>query len=296
VVYHTDCRFVSDGFAAGRAGTTLGHHTFADLWIQVWDKIEDIGIESVGVVWNKGHASQKDVQAGKILAWQRQGNRHADKQAKCGAALHPSVAATKAKHDVSFKVVTIIARFMARIGVRAHAGPYDATPDRMAQYYRTPKEPRRRATRESQHEPVRCGDVLICWRCCKAARCKANLLRAPCTPIGDNSHSLWALGPHIFCSKCGARTATRLRLLKSTCAGAPGSATQARLLSLLKRGIVPPGTEIRFGRPVPCIEAFAREGETVQPPLNRVDPLESVVDAILSTAGLLGEAPVGPLI
>jgi hypothetical protein len=137
-------------------------------------------------------------------------------------------------------------------------GPYDAAPDRTAQYHKGPKGPRRpRLRADSAHIPQICGEHIVCWRCCRAAKCTTNLNRHPCLQAGDSAHKIWTLGSHFFCSRCGARTQERVRLLKKECKGHPGSATQARMLKRLKMGIPPTSGLVAPGsRPVPCEMVF----------------------------------------
>ena len=44
MTFHTDCKYVRDGFLSGRHATTHCKHTYADLWRKVWDAIEDVGL------------------------------------------------------------------------------------------------------------------------------------------------------------------------------------------------------------------------------------------------------------
>ena len=71
-----------------------------------------------------------NVTAGKLLAWQRTGNRYADSIAKKGAALHPSVADVALNHDRRCRALMLVARFASRINLRVHEKNYDATPVR----------------------------------------------------------------------------------------------------------------------------------------------------------------------
>ena len=72
--YHTDCRWVSDGFIGGRQATAGGTCVFADVWAAVWSMVDDIGESNVACSWIKGHASLADVDRKVIKGWQRLGN------------------------------------------------------------------------------------------------------------------------------------------------------------------------------------------------------------------------------
>ena len=288
VHYHTDCKWVVDGFHAGREGTVKGHHTHADLWCQVWDKVDDIGRldadgnPNIRVSWIKGHTTQRSVAEGKIKEWQRDGNRHADKQARAGAAAHPRNAAAVTKYNKSCIVSVMIAKFAARISARVHKGMYDATPDRRAKTFFLPRK--KRAPKEScaRHSIRSIGSHFVCWNCGSAAATKENLLRKPCVKQESQRHVLWQLGDFIFCTRCGGRTSARVRLLRKKCCGKPTSATTANTLKLLKKGRLP-GKCGWVGRPTPVPWDTPRGDNATCPPC--VDPIAEC----LFTPGLIGE-------
>ena len=245
--YHTDCKFVSDGFCAGPAGTTRGCHMFADLWRLVWAAVEDIGligadgVPQVRVSWIKGHSSRKAVAEGKIKEWQRTGNFHADRYAKIGASLHNSFTALITKHDRAVRSCMYLSRFIGRISVRVHKSFPDAAPDRRAQACagrrpaRTPKEAVRHL-----HQTSTSGKLIVCWKCGQASSNLTLLGKRPCKSIEDAKHVLWRIGDELyFCTRCGSRSSKRVRLLKDPCLGAPKSSTTSRTLRDLKRGILP---------------------------------------------------------
>ena len=44
----TDCKSVADGFNVyGRVGTTSQDSDYADLWKDIWDRVEDHGVDFV---------------------------------------------------------------------------------------------------------------------------------------------------------------------------------------------------------------------------------------------------------
>ena len=295
-VYHTDCRFVSDGFLLGRVGTTRGGCVHADLWVLVWDKIDDIGEfdqdgnRVIAVTWIKGHASRKLVQEGRLKEWQRDGNFAADNLAKRGARLHPSAPAIIKAYDDRFRFITVLCKFLARVSARVHNsryGIYDAAPDRRHKE-REDRAPRRRAKvrlLDKRHAAGRHGGAWHCWVCCKSAVCLQNLQRKPCVARGNLGHSLWELGPTFFCSRCGAHTERRFRLLAQPCQGRPAAGTtRAAILKRFKKGYL--GKE-HVGRPMPCALRAGVGG--LRPPryLEAIDG--DLLDQPLSERARLGE-------
>ena len=266
--YHTDCKFVSDGFAGGPAATTMGHHEFADLWRLVWAKVADIGLKDaegcplIRVSWIKGHTSEKAVAQGKIKEWQRDGNKRADKAAKAGARLHQPFPTVLTKHDRACKFVTFIAKFMARVSARVHRGPYDATPDRRAKR-KIRAAPSARTPREARHQHVWHNGVVTCWLCCTSSRTIKNLEKRKCVRSKINTHTLWECGDFLFCARCGSFSKDRVRLLRRPCPGRPGSETTKAKLNNFKKGI-PPYKGSPRATPLPLTMAAASSSTPTQ--------------------------------
>ena len=198
--------------------------------------------------------------------------------------MHPRNASAVTKYERSTKVAVAIAKFVSRVSVLVHKGPYDATPDRRAKAFfltrkkRAPKEPAER------HQIRTLGSSYVCWVCGSAAATKENLLRKPCVKRDNQQHVLWALGDCVFCARCGARTSVRVRKLGRVCCGAPSSVSTARNLKSLRNGRIP-GVPGWHGRPSPVPWAPSRAKglpETCSP---CIDPLASAC----FTPGLLGE-------
>ena len=303
VRYWTDCRFVVDGFRAGRAGTTQGVHVHADLWKQVWDIVEDRGEDSVRVDWCKGHATRKAVVEGKILEWQRVGNGAADAAAKEGAALHPSVQGVYDREMLRQRSVALVARFLARINLRVHkVGPYDASPDRSAKY--RDKELVKRKAKERQvideypHNEAQIGaNAWICYDCGGLQRSRRALLATPCGPTvtPEGKHTIWRVGQYVFCIKCGHWSNQRISKLRARCNGSPSSQSAKRVLDTkLKRGFGPYAKDkdwLGVPQPLgvePAVAVAAPAAPAVVPP-----SMEEELDGLLLDAAFLGGFATG---
>ena len=250
--FHTDCKYVSRGFASGRAGTTQSIHLYAGIWKQIWARIDQInlvdwieGNNLVHVSWVKAHATFYDVLNGKITSRQRTGNHAADGQAKEGAGTHPDVTSFVERHERRSFFVTLIGKYAARLTAFVHKLGGDATPNRNA-WHVAPKGKGAVAVTRHVHEIHQVGHRFICWNCNSHAANLDALTRQSCAPPGEPTpqtdslgHVLWQLGDSTFCIRCGGRTCTKLRTLKCDCVGAPPSTSTAVALKGLKRGIHP---------------------------------------------------------
>ena len=110
-----------------------------------------------------------------------------------------------------------------------------------------------------------------------------------CVRKRDPAHTLWKTGSVIFCTRCGCRTSTRIRLLAQKCLGSC-SGTRKSTLSRMNRGLDP--TEDRFlGPPVPYYAPIALRDGIVLPRSGYPDPDAAfqVFLEELDIPGLIGE-------
>ena len=120
----TDCKFVSDGYAAGYRTTCSSGYAHADLWRLFWNRIDDLGgAEQVVIKWNKGHASRADVQRAALTDWQRTGNHRADQLARDGAACHPSADSIAEKHQEVVLLNQFYLKYCTRVCLQVESGP-----------------------------------------------------------------------------------------------------------------------------------------------------------------------------
>ncbi len=91
VVAVTDYKNLVTGLAAGRKVCTASGQKDAGAWKLIWDKVDDIGRESIQLIKVPAHKSRQEVLNGaagiSIRDWT--GNAEADKAARAGAMLHP---------------------------------------------------------------------------------------------------------------------------------------------------------------------------------------------------------------
>ncbi len=101
---HIDNKEVVDGFTNGRSWCTEPGRDGADLWRQIWDKWDDIGIgiENLKV---KAHTDEYAVDEGLISARDRLGNMLADREAREGAKLSEMLSPTSAARGELAKAV-----------------------------------------------------------------------------------------------------------------------------------------------------------------------------------------------
>ena len=62
------------------------------------------------------------VEKGKMKAWQRTGNVHADKMAKVGAQMHPQLEAIIDMHERATKLCVLISKHIGRTLALVHKG------------------------------------------------------------------------------------------------------------------------------------------------------------------------------
>ena len=84
LVVCVDNQGVIDGIIAGKDWCCSSRRPAADLWRQIWRRLDDIGLEGLEFVKVKGHATQADVDAGRSTTLDRLGNDHADHFAGMG--------------------------------------------------------------------------------------------------------------------------------------------------------------------------------------------------------------------
>ena len=65
----------------------------------IWDKIGDLKDDRVFIWKVRGHATQADVDSGRIMAWHTTCNEHADHFAKYGSALAEHLSPTRLDRD-----------------------------------------------------------------------------------------------------------------------------------------------------------------------------------------------------
>ena len=190
-----------------------------------------------------------------MTEWQRTGNNKADALAKKGAQCHPCVAEIARKHELRCRSAALIGRYLARVSAELMKYGGDSTPDRSAQHlHRVSTQRKRQPPVEHRHEVSALGNKVVCWKCARSALTVDCLRKQVCIDASSRTHTLWSVGDTAFCTRCGARSKERVRLLRAQCTGAAGSASRARELARMKLGYEP-GKAEHSGPPKPDVAA-----------------------------------------
>ena len=113
---------VVNGCSRGKAWCTAAARPAADLWRQVWRRMEDIG-SGITILKCKGHATEADVTAGRATALTRAGNANADFFAGCGVTMAEHAAPAE-RSRLAYREAT---RWYRWLGVLAGNLPQDTT-------------------------------------------------------------------------------------------------------------------------------------------------------------------------
>ena len=123
LVLHTDNSTVYRGLRRGRAWCTSANRSHADLWVRIWNMIDDLGGYCDSGVLGckvKAHRTKKDTEAFSLTdARHTLGNEVADSCAKAGARAHNHAPETISKYIAAHTLVTDVLSFAARILVVA---------------------------------------------------------------------------------------------------------------------------------------------------------------------------------
>ena len=81
-------RELLDGVAAGPEVCCSARHAYAEIWVLLWHKVRDIGLENLTFVKVKAHVDPASQPSGSNARRDAVGNQWAHKCAKRGAGLH----------------------------------------------------------------------------------------------------------------------------------------------------------------------------------------------------------------
>jgi hypothetical protein len=252
-VYHVDNQWVVDCFAGGRACCTKANHVFADLWLRIWARLDDIGSDAVSVEKVKGHLRLCDLRTVQD-GMRRIANNMADSAAKLGAKEHPADASASLRVARTSKMVTVLGRYLGR-----HAAKFErqGAQPRAAFPKKRPRLALTRALKRSAHSAYQRGGRWRCGRCLRSSATAKGLLGLKCR--AGKEHRVWRHGDVLFCSRCGAYSRRKARLLMVAC-GRRTSAAGKKVLRLLSRGVCPATGRHLPGHAVPHgVEDFDRQ-------------------------------------
>ena len=272
----TDCAGILSGLKRGKKWCCCSSRAAADIWQAIWHILDDLGLDQVTVVKEKGHATEADVQSGRIAAWEKTGNEHADHFARYGSALAehcvPSKLARNAYREAInwYKwLLVLAANWPNDVQQRVHGSPglsrAPSVPPAFPQQHRSTVELCSLALHnESPHclevsnGSVRCsicnrqvtaGGTGSLAKIFAASPCRGDVatraVDANDTPqrsqAGQGLH-LYQTGALTWCRRCGAYSAERLNGLGRQCVG-PSSA-RASQLARLQAGRHPLSNEV----------------------------------------------------
>ena len=259
-----DNEVVVDSYARGRAWCVDACRPAADLWDLIWAKVEDLGGQAIDIMKVKGHATDADVEAGRVTKWQKAGNDHADHFACMGSALAEHISSTPEARR-SFAQAK---DWYAWLAVLVENWPSD-TQKRGCKRKTGPRPGEGTRKRRRTQLPLGSSPDKSTW---SGLPCAANGggsgegggERSSSTPGTNNDancgpkapvrygrgHTLYRSGDMLWCSICGAYAAKRLKSLKEPCTGAAGKGPRAGQLARLLKGEHPLIKSERMPRPV----------------------------------------------
>ena len=190
------------------------------------------------VVKVKAHATRNDVLEGRVLAIDKAANDFADEQAKAAALRHPSSQAAEARCTRTWQSCTMVAKYLARVHVRAAELGHDTTA--RSQRLKPTRELLRvmRASRPTEHRLFLRDGRWRCTFCLRSAMTQQALRAAACRH--GRLHTILVTGHLYFCARCGAYTRKRARLLLAQCRGRPPRGSHgSKVLAKLAAGRCP---------------------------------------------------------
>jgi len=271
-----DNKGVVDGWARGRVWCCSSARPAADLWLQFWRLVEDIGIEGIQICKCKGHATEADVQAGRSTAFLKRGNDHADHFAGRGADVAEDQVPSEEAHAAYLEAKRWYA-WLSTLAMHWPADTQERPAERQAAKRACRKSPRPYALHaRCPHELYESKGQLRCRKCPRfsgmlasnaarrafastacpgtvlegaAASCVATRVRREETLRQGRSHTLYVTGQLVWCITCGCYGAQRLRNLKQPCCGPAAADARKSQLGRLRAGLHPL-TKRPLGRPV----------------------------------------------
>ena len=263
--FFSDCAYVVEQFREGRYANTHGWAIDAGLWVSVFDKAEDLGLEFIKV--HKVQAHRKLEHAENAYdRMQIQANSRADALAKFGVELHPDNKDFRKTCVADARKLSHILKFMAKC--LAYSIDNRLYQDIQGQQFAVIS----RSTNHFDPEALACKHFFThMFGEHRKARCVKCF--SPCVGVSRNGkcpgdawakgHLLMSLGCDlVFCRCCGAYSVGRVSHLYNVCTKAPWSSTSKKAKTRLLGGMHPV-TGTALGIPVPLIRYFKPEiGDT----------------------------------
>jgi hypothetical protein len=271
-VFFSDCAYVVDGFMQGCAHNTHGWAVDADLWRQVFSKVDDLGEDLVLVHKIKAHRKScdavDDYDRMQIIA-----NNRADALAKLGACMHDDDLPRRKEcinNAVSYKqVLTFMTKCLAfaidrKLYQEIQEHRFERLESSLCRFVPGSLDHKHFFTSITPE-----AERLRCIKCFSPA--SSHNRQGSCSgDVWAKGHRIARLGHNIiFCIRCGAYSVGRVHQLMSYCAGAPWSSASRRAKSLICEGRHP-NSGVDIGNVV-CLERFFK---CVTPVAAAADPDE----------------------
>ena len=294
ITLYCDNGTVCAGIQAGRKACCHAKKSHADVWVLIWNKIEDIGVDRVVVVKIKAHMSQAAIL---LLSSDQQalhkGNALADMWAKEGAELNGhDLGRDICAQNLTAKIKGIM-DYNVRFAIAAEEVVHDAVTD----VPHKPRGPFWARTKPLPHRAHRFVSSGLTWECLRCGRkaataklrnaaqkevCKggvALLLAQDVVPPGESTpanfhgHTIFTSGPIYWCDLCGAYAQVRAKRLAQTCLRHPSTPGMENNRAQLRKGLHPVRRREYLGPPLPLRgQAWAEFLATVSEALSASHP------------------------
>jgi hypothetical protein len=264
ITVHVDNEEVGHGIRRGHEYCVGAANKHAHLWRLVWAKLEDLGGTTeqwLSVVHVPGHATQADVDAGLLTAFERSGNGWADKLARAQSKLAGPPPGVIAEVTRLLATQRCIGLWIGEATVRSFAFVEpDTTPAPATRLAPAATVPRARdPPPAATHGPPRRVRTRLWSKTSPLAACRyardVDAVRA--RALGHSAHRTAAI---LWCSRCGTYADGHRRWraagLTRLCTGLAATVASSRQRLLLLRGKHPVTRAALEG---PCAQAGVLE-------------------------------------
>jgi hypothetical protein len=230
-----DCKLIIDGLAKGRTWCTAARRQHADVWRDIWDRLDDLGtgVSGIDIKKVKAHqaAGDRARATGDKIAYLA--NHHADALAKRGAATGTNIflgyvqtAVNEAAETVT-GMLTYMDTLASATAAASIARDVEVIPRRVTSAPRAKAKPSERPL----HRVICIEDGFKCLVCHKKAAKRGNFFKESCEGVNaarlpldlheryafSSGHRIWLTGPYAWCSICGCHSMRRLKGLAEPC-------------------------------------------------------------------------------
>ena len=276
---HVDCKAVVDGWIRGREWTESSSRPDADLWRELWLRMEDVG-PGISIVKCKGHATDNDVKKGDVTAQEKEANDNADFYAGCGATIaeeqRPNLALIEAYKDAR--------RWYKWLSVLASDMPKDTQEVVVQKAEASEVQPgaagaKRQLHQEKPHQLELEFDRWACSLCkyhiskyaskesikaFRASPCPGDIAaRAAANSAQGRQHVLFLSGEVTWCNVCGRYSEKRATALAhKACEGKPSRGGDGPLRRL-RAGVHPKDASKALPKPIRIASYLDRQASKV---------------------------------